>query len=317
MKISFASLLKVIKILLFIGMSYFLVSKLSGFQQREAFFSLIYHQAYYHYGYLILAILLMPVNWFLEVLKWKKLLEKTEKITLIQSAKSVLGGLSIGFATPSRIGEFGGRVLFLEEGNRAAGIYLSALGGLAQSVFTIGVPFIFLPFYIAQFQTVLNSWHVLGLFVVAIFLLIIFFSFEGLIDLLSSLSLFKFFQKYIITPNKIPTFKQKSEILAYSGTRYLVYVSQMLFLLKFIGDQNDFFLLLSAISLFLLLTSITILSPFIDIAIRGGIMSALFYPLAGYRFTYTLLPVLLWLINLLLPALLGYYFILKIKVNDN
>jgi len=60
---------------------------------------------------LIFVIVLMPVNWFLESLKWKKLMKSFLNISIKDAIKAVLVGVSFGVVTPARLGEYGGRVL--------------------------------------------------------------------------------------------------------------------------------------------------------------------------------------------------------------
>src|SRR5688572_15786848 len=59
-----------------------------------------------HKMWLLLVVLLLPVNWFLETAKWKKLVSVSEPITWKEAWSAVLAGLAIGSATPNRVGEF-------------------------------------------------------------------------------------------------------------------------------------------------------------------------------------------------------------------
>ena len=66
------------------------------------------------YGYLIIALILVPVNWGIETFKWKYLIKKIEYISFSKAFKSILSGVTIGIFTPNRMGEFAGRIFYLE-----------------------------------------------------------------------------------------------------------------------------------------------------------------------------------------------------------
>lgn len=66
-----------------------------------------------------LALLLVPINLFLEAWVWARLLERLPSAyTSRQIAGAVLCGCALGFWTPAQAGEYAGRSLFLPEGDR-------------------------------------------------------------------------------------------------------------------------------------------------------------------------------------------------------
>ncbi len=65
-----------------------------------------------------LALLLMPLQLFLKIYKWRHLLRLNKyPVGFKEAAKSLLGGIGIGIFTPARIGEIS-RVLYLRGGQR-------------------------------------------------------------------------------------------------------------------------------------------------------------------------------------------------------
>ena len=54
--------------------------------------------------WLIIAVLLMPVNWLLEIAKWRLLLRHNWTPTWTELSQAVLAGISISLITPNRIG---------------------------------------------------------------------------------------------------------------------------------------------------------------------------------------------------------------------
>ncbi|GAB3284099.1 hypothetical protein GCM10027347_60940 [Larkinella harenae] len=76
-----------------------------------------------------LLILLTPVNWLLEALKWQILVRRVEPISLKQATQGVLAGLAMGFALPAQLGDTAGRLLSLRSDQRWQGIGAALVSG--------------------------------------------------------------------------------------------------------------------------------------------------------------------------------------------
>lgn len=69
--------------------------------------------------WVVVAGLLLPVNLLLDGWVWKQLLAPVlPEVPLPRLAGAVLSGLALGFWTPARVGEYAGRAFFLPEGDR-------------------------------------------------------------------------------------------------------------------------------------------------------------------------------------------------------
>ena len=126
-------------------MCWFIANQLflkNDFKEQLNFFLLNFKSENFYL--FLLALLLMPINWLLETVKWRLLIKSKEPF--IHLLKSVIAGVTLGFVTPGRAGEFVGRVMFVAEKNKAKIFYLSSIGGIAQSVATLtaGVFFVFM-----------------------------------------------------------------------------------------------------------------------------------------------------------------------------
>ena len=86
---------------------------------------------------LMLISVLMIINWSLEAIKWKNLIKPIQKVGFLKSLFAVWTGVTVGNITPNRIGEFAGRILFLEKKNRHKGTSITLYGDLAQFVVTL------------------------------------------------------------------------------------------------------------------------------------------------------------------------------------
>jgi hypothetical protein len=82
---------------------------------------------------LLVALLLMPVNWGLEQAKWLSLMRAIGvRPDRREALRALLAGISFSIATPNRIGEYAGRVLLLAPEHRWAGALSSILGSACQ-----------------------------------------------------------------------------------------------------------------------------------------------------------------------------------------
>jgi len=303
-----------------VGISFFMLfviyRKVSGVEQFVG--SLDAFTARFNGGNIALigaVILLMPVNWSLEALKWKLLLKHSAHFTLGEAMRSVLGGLSIGFATPARVGEFAGRVMFLHKGERVDGIYLSAIGGLAQSIVTFFTALFMLRFYTGNSNIFFSAYSYVAFALLALVMIAVYISFEEVMLWLKKSRLH--ISEYVIDVNKTPHRNDKWLVFLTSIVRYGVYVLQYYLLLRFIGMTGNVFELIAAISLILFLQSVSPLIPLTDMTVRGGIALLVLNNYGSYMtMGIFMVPVMLWAINLLIPAIIGYFYILKLQPDD-
>jgi uncharacterized membrane protein YbhN (UPF0104 family) len=88
--------------------------------------------------WLLLALLLVPVNLGLETLKWKLLVrEFYPDVGYFRSYAAVLAGMAAGILTPNRVGEYAGRALYLKKGKRVEAITATFMDRIAQMLVTM------------------------------------------------------------------------------------------------------------------------------------------------------------------------------------
>ena len=88
-------------------------------------------------------ILLMILNWSVEAIKWKALMERLNPISFKSALDGVLAGISTGLITPNRIGNFIGRTQLLDKELRTRATLLTFLSNLSQFVPSIFFGIIF------------------------------------------------------------------------------------------------------------------------------------------------------------------------------
>ncbi len=268
---------------------------------------------------IILLVILIPLNWALESLKWQTLVNKIFKISFWQAFRGTLTGLAVGVAVPAQVGDTLGRLGALPSQNRMRALgaalvsngiqfYVSIVGGtlgwLAISD-RIGLP---------------NSQQ------------------DSILTLLICLCLMGvligIFRKNLISFNtrkpfliRIKTYLSvigayKSQHLLYAtflgGLRYLVFLGQFLLALSLFHFPVDTASLASCVSLIFLVKTIL---PAINIIGDLGIREFT----ALYVFQSFYLPVeevlaatfLIWVVNVLGPLFIGMYLLWKVKIKRN
>jgi len=268
----------------------------------------------------LLVILLMILNWGLEAIKWRLLLLPIEKISLRTSFKAVLAGSSITMLTPNRIGEFGGRILFLKNTHRLKAISISILGSISQLFITFLFGTIGLVYFKFMEQNFFNSFSndminiVFLLSLIGIVLLLVcYFNFPVLSKLISKLPFWKnkitalaFIEKYSINV--------LVKVLLLSFFRYLVFIFQYILILKITHVEIKLDLCFWLLSIFYLTMALAPTIGFTELPIRAKTISLLIGIYSENYLGVQFAALGIWIINLVLPAIIGSIFIIRTKI---
>jgi uncharacterized membrane protein YbhN (UPF0104 family) len=268
------------------------------------------------YSLLISVLLLMVLNWSIEAVKWKQLIQSAEQLSFIKAIQSVLTGVALSMLTPNRIGEYMGRILYLKNVNKIKGITVTIVGSFAQLIVTGGFGIIGVLYYLScQAQ---HWWLWLLLISSIILFCIIFYIYFHLENLSIWLGKFSFLKKHLTYIEIVKRVDQSllKKIILLSTCRYLIYTTQFYLLLVLFKVDGSFFPIL--LTLFLLFWVMAIV-PSIAIAEVGVRGTTAIYFLSV--FTSNAVGVLsatamLWFVNLIIPALVGCLFVYRIKVFD-
>ena len=268
-----------------------------------------------------LVILMMFFNWFLESLKWRFLISKIENVTIKRSIRAVFSGITVSAFTPNRVGEYAGRVFCLEKADRIQGVLITVIGSMAQLITTIVfglIGILLLPNLMPEFDALLSE--IIFAYPIMLFIIILLNALLVTLFLNASvfsvvLSKFKFlrnFAKY----NEVFTFYNSSElleVLLYSIARYIVFTTQFFILLQVFGVDVSYIdaIILTTTMLFVISVIPTI--AITEIGIRGSVALFLFSLVSVNTAGILSATFLMWVINLLLPALIGVAFIFTLK----
>ena len=260
---------------------------------------------------------LMVVNWTIEAAKWRLQLDGTEKFSILQSLQSVLTGVAVSVITPNRIGEYVGRILYLKNVNKLQGITVTIIGSFAQLIVTGFLGLVGLIYYILKIQH--SAWlNVLLLSSIALCmgLTYLYFHLSKFIEWTSMIPMLRKVKVYLEIVKRFKR-KQLFQILGLSFLRYLVYTIQFIILMRILLVNANFLDLLFTVWLIFWAMAIVPTIAIAEIGIRGE--TALFFlaPLSSNHFGIVSSSLLLWLFNLIIPALIGCLFVFRMKIYDD
>jgi len=274
--------------------------------------------------YIPLLLVLMIFNWLIESVKWKIAVASVQPVSMFRAFKAVLAGVSISLSLPNRIGEYLGRVLYLEPTQRVRAISVTVVASFSQLIVTVMMGFLGLllarPVMLSQGGWAIQTWWIaVGVVVlIAILMLLLYFNISFLNRWLQ--------QKLLDSSSKWPLrFKGwlaaldscdaaiLRVLLSLSVLRYVVFVAQYYLAYQFFGVHFDMHQLFIIVSLtFLTLAAVpTFAAP--ELALRGavGIFIAKWFTMQTAEVVLALL--LIWITNLILPAILGALLITGIR----
>jgi hypothetical protein len=267
---------------------------------------------------LSLIFLLMLVNWFLESLKWQYLISKVEEISLYKAVESVFCGLTWAVFTPNRIGEYGGRIFFLSPRKRIQGIVAMSVGQIAQMVVTNVLGSIAILWFVNRFLKLDFLLFIALTFLVAIFcffFILFYFNIRWLEGLLNNIKFLKKFNRYFSVLNQYHQ-KELVIIMLLSLSRFAVFTSQYLLIIHFLIPQLTF--TDSALMVFILFFIQSALPSLdlLDIGVRSLTATYFFGFITQQEIAIMASTALIWLVNLIIPAILGSFFVFKLNFFD-
>lgn len=307
-----ASLWLFLKLLIGFCLFYFLYQ--AFFKQFKSFDFEGFWLRFYRFPnlfYLIMVLFLMPINWSIEALKWKMLLKEIEILNFKKAFASILAGISVSSFTPNRVGQFAGRILLLQNKNRMAGTLKSIVGNLAQLTATLFFGLLGLIFYLNEIA-LLKYYHLILILLLLVLGLFFYFNLNFFTQYIPQKW---FFSQQIEHLQAIQFTKKKILVKAFlfSSLRYFVFTFQYFLLLIFFDVEIAFGLAYPLIACVFLFQSIIPSLAITELPIRGSVALYLFNSYSENVLGIVSAPSLLWLFNLVFPAILGYLVILKTK----
>ena len=270
--------------------------------------------------HLLVVFFLMLANWSLEALKWKLSVQQVQPVSFFRSLKAIFSGVSFSVTTPNRTGEYLGRVLYMDEGNRIKVISLTILGSISQLMITFLFGLIGLFILKSNLiQAGISGWPtwinliLTGGTVAFVFLTVFYFKLNWLVKWIDKLPGIK---KYAWLINELEKVNATLllQLLSLSLLRYLIFGIQYFLLFRFFAVEvnawQGFWVM--AIVFFIMAVIPTI--ALFEIVQKVYVAKEIFAIFTVNTLGIGLVTTTIWSINLVLPAAIGSLLILSIKI---
>jgi len=267
---------------------------------------------------LVAVVFLMFINWSIEAFKWKTSIDKIQKVSFLKALKAILSGVSFSVSTPNRVGEYFGRVLYMDDGNRLKTISITIVGSISQLLVTLLMGSIGL--------LVLRPGIEAGNIVSPIWMKVIIY---GVVTVLVGLTLFYFRISWLVKwIDRIPGSSRFAyliraleefdatlliKLLSLSLLRFIVFIVQYYLLFKLFFVDISWWQAYWAVSVSFLVMAVIPTIAIAELAQRGKVTTTIIGLYSTNELGMTFATISIWAINLILPAIIGSILILGIK----
>lgn len=251
---------------------------------------------------LVAIILLMPLNVVAEAGKWRLLLRKTEPMTIWGAQRQVYYGYVGAFITPYHAGDYPARAMLLKDkGNFSAAVGLGLVGTISLLIVELifGIPATWL--FISYNPTIPMQY-----FAVAFIVLVLLLSFlPHLVRYLSRREWKNTQMRQLSHALSHISYSVFMQTIGWSMVRYIIWGIQLALTLHFCGIEMSLVEYMIAIPFYYMVIAIFPSFPVINIAIRGSWSLIIFGVFSQNTAGIALAVLLIWLINTVLPMLIG------------
>jgi len=263
-------------------------------------------------GFILLTCMIaaMFANVSVEALKWQYLVRSTSELSFKTALTAVFSGIVAGLITPHGIGDYVGRILFLNPENRLqniASVLFSRIAQLCITCITGIAATLYFCFVIGIDQRLVVAFILAVITLMAIFFM---WKYRALwLDKMKHIPVLKnienwFEQLRLYSNNLFLT------TLALSALRYSVFLTQFVVLLLFFDVQLPIEIVIIGVIFTFFVKSIV--PTFFDLGVRE--LAAVFffsaYEIADEKVLAA--SISLWIINLLVPSIIGLFCMFRI-----
>ncbi|MFD2863533.1 hypothetical protein [Mucilaginibacter antarcticus] len=263
-------------------------------------------------------VFLMLANWFVECLKWKFITERFAPLTVWRSIEGVFCGLTWAVFTPNRIGEYGGRVMFLPPHKRMYGVFAMAVGSFGQNVVTNVMGASAILWFCYTFLNLSTlALSVITLLVpayIALFL-VVYFNIKWIVSWLDRISFLKKYRRFFDIMGAYK-FDDLIKIMGFCLTRFGIFSFQYYLIIHMLVPELPFYQIELLVFIVFFVQSALPSLDLIDVSVRASASATVFAYVTQQEIAIIAAFTAIWLINLIIPAILGSVFIFKLKFFD-
>ncbi|HTJ13507.1 MAG TPA: lysylphosphatidylglycerol synthase transmembrane domain-containing protein [Dinghuibacter sp.] len=268
-------------------------------------------------------LLLMLVNWGIESRKWQLLVRQLEPISFRKAYFSVLTGVSISINTPNRIGEYGGRILYLQPENRLKAISLNMVTSVSQLIVTMVMGILGVCYLLANLSRGALDKHGLTPFWLDVLIyggtafcaltVVLYFRLSWLVRILEAIPALRKVKPYIAVLDHYE-WPLLASMLLLSTIRFVVFVTQYILVFRLFSVDVTWWQGFWAVSVLMLILAVIPTITLTEPLIRQGVAITLLGLFNNNSMGVGFASFVIWIINLIIPALLGGLLILGIKI---
>lgn len=247
-------------------------------------------------------LILTFLNRFIEILKWKNLAQIIGPISIWESTKQVLIGITFGIITPNGIGEYAGKAWFYSKKDTGKVIFLNAVCNGVQVIFAICFGLIG-TLYINHLHPFIPSFYIWLFLGISTVLILLFTSLKNI--RIKGFSL-QSIVKYLSEINR----KVHRKNLFLALLRYLILIHQYFILYTLFNVNIPYFILLAVVAAIYLLASSLPNFQAVDFALKGSVALYLFGFFGVDAWIVTMTAAFIWFLNLVIPIAVGCVFLI-------
>jgi hypothetical protein len=267
---------------------------------------------------LLAILLLMAVNWSVEAVKWKISVRVIQPVSFGRALRAVLSGVSFAVSTPNRIGEYLGRMLYMDEGNRLRTISITIVGSMSQLIITLvmGIAgMLVLRSYLESNNLISSLWlNVLlaGIILVTGGLLLFYFRLGWLTKWIEKIPAVKKYMYLILALESLST-PLLLKLLLLSFFRFMVFMAQYTLVFPLFAVDLALWQVFWGVSVGFLVMAVIPTIALIELPLRGKTMTMVLGMFAMNPLGVSLATATIWLINLVVPAAAGSLLMLGLR----
>jgi uncharacterized membrane protein YbhN (UPF0104 family) len=252
---------------------------------------------------LFVAFILMPINWMLEGVKWGIILSRLgAQVSFYRLIVSLLTGISSSLFTPNRSGNFIGRMIWLPNRIRVEASVLTIYGNVAQWIAAMLFGVVGIVFYVNIEVPDLSSWIWIVFFCLS-FLIGYLYLKPSIVPLFISRFVWKKQMEHsavVLDKNQ----RMKWQLLLLSMMRHTVFSVQYVLILSAFTIPLTLNLVFGVWTIYFLMTLAPSLA-FGKLLVRENVAVFVLAGLIPNSAIILSCSLILWFINLSLPAILG------------
>lgn len=263
-------------------------------------------------------VVLMFINWSIEAVKWRISVRTVQPVSFSKAMQAVFSGVSFSVTTPNRIGEYFGRMIYMQEGNRLRTISITIVSSISQLIITLLAGCIGLFILKDQLETrqyISPMWMsviMYGVLAVLLGLTLFYFRLSWMVKWVSRLPGSKRFFYLVQAIQEFDT-RLLVRLLALSLLRFAVFILQYGLLFVLFGVRLSAVEVLWSVSVAFLVLAIIPTIAIAELAQRGKVVTAIVGLYSTNELGITFATAGIWFINLILPAIIGSLLILRMR----